>query len=344
MTDQLIKERTSLKDYLITAGWLALAGIVMTFIFYPPTEDRKLKVFVLIAALTSCIWIFLWIGNAATSDLVDRRIDWVTTPVKRFVVGMIVMTVYTLSAIFFLVWIFRVAFNFDVGSGLNDMLYTSLIITFVISLFMHGRGFLRNWRLAELEAEKAKQESIKANYESLKNQVNPHFLFNSLNALTSLVYEDQDKAAKFIKQLSEVYRYVLDTRNREVVPIDEELKFMESYLFLQQIRFGEKLRIRNELAGLSGSVPPLSLQMLVENAIKHNIISQEHPLTIHLFSRDNELVVVNNLQQKLTSEDSSGVGLENIKRRYEFLSNRRVMVEKNQHTFSVKLPILIEEQ
>jgi len=342
---ELVKETTSVKAYVTTAGWLALAGVAMTLITYPPTANRKMSVFVLIAALTSCMWIFLWLGNAITSDWVSQKIDWVKTPVKRFVVGMLVMVVYTLSAVLFLVWLFKLAFNFDVGSGLKEMLYMSLIITFVISLFMHGKGFLRNWRLAELEAEKAQQESIRANYESLKNQVNPHFLFNSLNALTGLVYEDQDKAAKFIKQLSEVYRYVLDTRNREVVAIDEELKFMESYLFLQQIRFGDKLKIKNELHNLSGNLPPLALQMLVENAIKHNIVSQEHPLTIHLYNEDGKLVVMNNLQLKnVTSTDSSGVGLENIKKRYEFLSTRKVEVSKNENSFIVKLPILFEEQ
>ncbi len=340
----LTKETSTVKGHLITALWLALAGIAMTLISFPPTANREMSVFVLIAALTSCMWIFLWLGNAITSDLVSEKIDWVKTPVKRFVVGMLVMVVYTLSVVLILVWFFKFAFNFDVGSYLRDMLYTSLTITFVISLFMHGRGFLRNWRLAELDAERAKQESIKANYESLKNQVNPHFLFNSLNALTSLVYEDQDKAAKFIKQLSEVYRYVLDTRNREVVPIDEELKFMESYLYLQQIRFGDKLKIKNELNDLSGNLPPLALQMLVENAIKHNVVAQDQPLTIHLFGRNNQVVVMNNLQPKNSkTEESAGIGLDNIRKRYEFLSDRKVEIVKNEGSFQVHLPILTTE-
>ncbi|HCM77427.1 MAG TPA: histidine kinase [Cytophagales bacterium] len=279
-----------------------------------------------------------------TSDYIDTKIEWTKEPIKRFIVGMLVMIVYTLTIVYALVWLFREAFGLDIGD-IGIMLYTSLIITFVISLFMHSRGFLRSWRLAEVEAEKAKQESIKANYESLKNQVNPHFLFNSLNALTSLVYEDQDKAAKFIKQLSEVYRYVLDSRNKEVVSIAEELQFLDSYLFLQQIRFGDKLRIKNELKEHGGSLPPLALQMLVENAIKHNIVSHEQPLTIHLYESDRKLVVRNNLQTKNTlGEASSGVGLENIRKRYEFLSDEKVEVENDKETFAVKLPILVMEE
>lgn len=289
------------------------------------------------------MWIFLWLGNALASDLIDRRIEWIKEPVKRFVVGMLVMVVYTVAISYALVWVYKAVFGLNVGDT-STFQYSTLIVTFIISLFMHGRGFLQSWKLAEIEAEKAKQESIKANYESLKNQVNPHFLFNSLNALTSLVYEDQDKAAKFIKQLSEVYRYVLDSRNKEVVTIEEELDFMNAYLFLQQIRFGDKLKIENELKPIKGNVPPLALQMLVENAIKHNEVSQEQPLIIRLYADGSNLFVSNNLQlkSKLIS-DSVGVGLDNIRKRYEFLSDRPVVIEKKENKFIVKLPILTEE-
>ncbi len=339
----MTKEENKSNNYLTTAIWLLVAGVVMTLITYPPF-NRKITVFILIASFSSSMWILLWLGNAMTSDYIDTKIEWTKEPIKRFIVGMLVMIVYTLTIVYALVWLFREAFGLDIGD-IGIMLYTSLIITFVISLFMHSRGFLRSWRLAEVEAEKAKQESIKANYESLKNQVNPHFLFNSLNALTSLVYEDQDKAAKFIKQLSEVYRYVLDSRNKEVVSIAEELQFLDSYLFLQQIRFGDKLRIKNELKEHGGSLPPLALQMLVENAIKHNIVSHEQPLTIHLYESDRKLVVRNNLQTKNTlGEASSGVGLENIRKRYEFLSDEKVEVENDKETFAVKLPILVMEE
>lgn len=314
----------------------------MTFIMNPPSAQRSLSTFFLIATFTCCIWIFLWIGNAITSDLVSVQIEWTKAPLKRFIVGMIVMIAYTLGAVYFIVWIFRTTLNFNIRDE-TGILYGSLIVTFVISLFMHGRGFLSSWRLAELEAEQAKQESIRANYESLKNQVNPHFLFNSLNALTGLVYEDQDKAAKFIKQLSDVYRYVLDTKDLEVVSVEAELKFLEAYLFLQQIRFGHKLKIENNLNKLTGNLPPLAIQMLIENAIKHNVISEESPLTIRLYTESGYVVVENNLQAKrLASSDSSGLGLENIRRRYEFLDDRKVIINKVNNIFQVKIPLLSE--
>ena len=179
-------------------------------------------------------------------------------------------------------------------------------------------------------------------YESLKNQVNPHFLFNSLNALTNLVYEDQDLAADFIRQLSKVYRYVLETRSKEVVSLETEMKFVESYLFLQHIRFDDKLRVEASVSGFENRLlPPLALQMLLENAIKHNTIAKDEPLTISIRVEEDMLVVKNNLQIKnIPTEESSGMGLANIKARYEFLSDKPVVVEKTESYFRVKLPLL----
>ena len=180
-----------------------------------------------------------------------------------------------MGIVFVLLRVFEWIFKLDIGDSLYGTLYFSAGITIVISLFMEGRAFLNNWRKAALDAERLQKENARAQYDALKNQVNPHFLFNSLNALTQLVYEDQDKAATFIKQLSEVYRYVLDTREKELVTIDEELSFIRSYLFLQQIRFGQKLQISILVDSRDTLLPPLALQILVENAIKHNIISED---------------------------------------------------------------------
>ncbi len=178
-------------------------------------------------------------------------------------------------------------------------------------------------------------------YESLRNQVNPHFLFNSLNALTNLVYEDQDKAARFIKQLSEVYRYVLETRNQEVVPLADELKFLESYLFLQRIRYGQKLQIEINLSGVNTQVAPLAIQMLIENAIKHTVIAEQEPLHIRIFCEGQWIIVSNNLNPKnVLPEESAGVGLDNIRKRYAFLGQQGVIVEKKNNEFVVRLPFI----
>lgn len=292
-------------------------------------------------SFTFCMWIFLWKGNSILATFVSRRFPWMTHPTMRFVVGIVSTILYTVMSMLVAMYAFEYIFNFSFGKGFVYTIYGSVGVTILISLFLHGREFFFFWRQATLEKEKYMRESITAKYESLKNQVNPHFLFNSLNALSNLVYEDQDKAVKFIKQLSDVYRYVLETRDQEVVDLHDELKFLESYLFLQKIRFGEKLSVNIELAEVRSHVAPLALQMLIENAIKHNIVSEEDPLFIKLSSDGQYIIVENTLQKKKTlGEPSAGVGLENICKRYEMLSNDQVIIDNNGQQFIVKLPLL----
>jgi LytS/YehU family sensor histidine kinase len=279
----------------------------------------------------------MYFGNEYLHAYLDEKINWTKYPGKRLTLGLLTLTIYTVGMTYIVVYAANTIFNLQIGA-VSTTIYMSMGITLVISLILTSRSFLLNWRQTAIDAEKFKQESTLAKFESLRNQVNPHFLFNSLNALTNLVYEDPDKAAKFIKQLSEVYRYLLETRDKEVVQLDEEEKFLKSYLYLQEIRFGSKLTISVSLDDSECMVAPLALQMLVENAIKHNEISEEHPLHIRLFVEPGFVVVENNLQPKrILGEESPGVGLENICKRYEFLTDQKVQVSKN-GTFAVRLP------
>lgn len=294
-----------------------------------------------VALVTFSMWVFLWMGNSLLTHYVSSKISWVQFPVRRLIVGIVTTIAYTLVAILSLMTFFESVLNFSFGTGYEATIYFSIAITIVISLVLHSRAFLLSWRQATIDAEKLKRENMAARYESLKNQVNPHFLFNSFNALTNLVYEDQEKAVKFIKQLSEVYRYVLDTREKEVVPLEEEIRFLESYVYLQQIRFGNKLKIEISIKKENVFIAPLALQMLIENAIKHNIVSEEDPLTIKLYYQEDFIVVENNLQIKnIQVEASAGVGLENICQRYQFLSDQAVQVIQDKGSFIVKLPAL----
>jgi sensor histidine kinase YesM len=294
-------------------------------------------------AFTFLTWTLLWKGNAAISELIATKISWIKRPITCFVVGIISTVTYTASVIVSLMMIFQATFDIRLSERTLYGAYITIGGTIVVSLFLHGRQFLIHLTQATVEREKYEKESISAKYESLKNQVNPHFLFNSLNALTNLVYEDQDKAAKFIKQLSEIYRYVLDTREKEVVSLEEELKFLESYIFLQQIRFGEKLRFSVSVKNSKALITPLALQLLIENAIKHNIIAEDMPLDIKLYEEDNFVCVENNLQKKSAIRDlSPGLGLENIRKRYQILTERRVDIIEDQHIFKVRLPMLTD--
>lgn len=287
-------------------------------------------------------WILLWQGNGHLSEYISYKVSWLENTGKRFVLGVIGVLIYTPAAVFGLYWLYNVIFKIQISNVLT-MVYISIGITFVISFFLNAWSFLTNWRKAALETADLKKEQMVAKYESLKNQVNPHFLFNSLNALTNLVYEDQDQAANFIRQLSKVYRYVLDTRTQEVVPLKTELTFLESYIFLQKIRFEDKLTVNINVNGHEQTMlPPIAIQMLIENAIKHNTIAEEEPLTIDLYVENDEFIVVkNNLQKKsIPIEASSGMGLTNIKARYEFLSKIPVEVLETDTDFIVKLPLI----
>ena len=315
-----------------------MAGTAMTW-FTCSSCRTSLVSYSLVAAFSSLHWIFIWKGNSLLAHYLDTVIPWVDLPVRRMIVGIVVSISYTVAAVVGILALFEYIFGLRFGSY-EYTIYSAVAITIVISLVLHSRTFFLHWRQAKVDAERFEKESILARYESLKNQVNPHFLFNSLNALTNLVYTDQDKAVRFIKQLSEVYRYVLDTREREVVPLEEELKFMRSYSFLEQIRFGDKLRIEIKLDGVEGGVAPLSLQMLLENCIKHNIISEENPLQVKIYTDEHYIVVENNLQPKDRVAEKSGVGLENIEKRYGFLTDRKVEIVNGQHVFIVKLPLI----
>ena len=188
------------------------------------------------------------------------------------------------------------------------------------------------------------EENIISQFESLKAQVNPHFLFNSLNVLSSLIYIDQQKASKFVRQLSKVYRYVLEHKDMDTISIKEELPFIESYIFLLKTRFDQNLIVDLNIPEdrTSMKVAPMVIQLLIENAIKHNIVSKAKPLSVAIYLKDDYLEVRNNLQLKSSTEVSSKVGLNNIKKRYEYLTNRKVLIEESDNAFVVMIPLLDE--
>ncbi len=329
-----------LRENLKAVFWATLCGSVMSYFIWRGCCDG-IPTLIWIACFTAIMWVSLWLGNAYVSCVLDYFFPWEKQTITRLIAGLIGMVVYTLSAVYGLIFLFGTVFGFHLGDEIEETYYTTIVVTLIITLFMTGRMFFANWRQAAIDAERLKKESVEAQYNNLKNQVNPHFLFNSLNALTNLVYQDQDKAVKFIKQLSDVYRYVLDSRDKEVISLGEELKFLEAYSFLQQIRFGGKLKVEVDLKDVKSLVAPLALQMLVENAIKHNEISEDHPLTIKIYKQDKNVVVENTLQRKaVLPDESSGLGLDNIKRRYEFLSTRAVEVKETDDKFIVSVPII----
>jgi hypothetical protein len=184
-----------------------------------------------------------------------------------------------------------------------------------------------------------------AKFETLKNQIDPHFLFNSLNVLSSLIEENPKNAQRFTTSLSKVYRYVLEQKDKDLVSIEEELAFAKTYMNLLQMRFENSLtyEVLIEDVNSEAKVVPLSLQLLLENAVKHNIISELKPLHIKIYIENDALVIQNNFQKKAVLQDGQGVGIQNIMSRYDIITDRIVAIEQNENTYTVKLPILTKQ-
>ena len=290
------------------------------------------------------LWVALGLGHGWIVGWLEKKMPWLEMPAKRLIVSIILSMGYTVVAavVVFTAFVsirYRVSLSKSFAALDTGFLLTVIIITIIVSLFLHGRGFFISWKESLLEAEKLKRAHLSAQYESLKNQVNPHFLFNSFNVLSSLVYKDPDLAAKFIRQLSSVYRYVLDTREAEVVPLSQELKILDSYLFLLKMRFGEALEVVVDVRPDDNvAVVPLVLQMLVENAVKHNVVSKSRPLHIQLSREGEEITIRNNFQPREDEKESLGIGLPNIQERYRYLTGLEVAIIRSGEHFTVRLP------
>ena len=332
-----------LRDVLI----VTLVGMIVSLLFIMDnlTWENLLIDILYCAVLGTSIWK----GNEVIGSWVERRLPWHKNPGKTITWLIISMALFSLGIILLINYIFyALIWNVDflwfvLERGGYWLIVVQLMVTFIITLTIFLKDFFREWRVSVKNEEKFKRESLAFQYESLKNQVNPHFLFNSLNVLSSLVTRDQEGSVQFIRQLSEVYRYVLEQKDKEVVDLGTEMKFVESYIYLQKIRYAESLRI--ELAPdlpmyYQKQVIPISVQMLVENAIKHNIISGDEPLMIRIGAEQDYLVVKNNLQIRTTVPESGSIGLNNIKSRYEYLTDKEFKVINDGKEFVVKMPLI----
>ncbi len=223
-----------------------------------------------------------------------------------------------------------------------------LMFCFRVNLFLNTIHiiflYMNQLEQSRQQLENYKRISSQAQLQSLRNQVNPHFLFNNLSVLTALISQDTTASVEFVKQFSNVYRYILRSDEKELIELKEELDFIQSYLYLLKTRFESGLNVRVDVSDscLSAYILPVSLQMLVENAVKHNIVSKNKPLYIEILCLDNDSITVrNNLQKKIVEEDqSTKLGLTNITKRYDFLGNHSVVVERTNHDFSVTLPLI----
>lgn len=220
-----------------------------------------------------------------------------------------------------------------------------IVFTFIITLIIHLIYLYKWYQENKVTEQKIIASTASAKFESLKNQIDPHFLFNSLNVLSSLIEENPDNAQKFTTSLSKIYRYVLEQKDKELVTVQEELAFAKTYMNLLKMRFENSITytLPEDFGNDETKVVPLALQLLLENTIKHNVVSENKPLHIKIYYKDNYLVIENNLQKKEVLQDRQGVGLQNIISRYAILSERKVLINETKETFAVYLPILTKK-
>lgn len=282
--------------------------------------------------------------------LCQKKITWDKYFLRRAVIELFITSITAALIISAWVAIFTSIFPSFQAHHKENVYFSNIVVAIIVNamatFILEGIYMFNQWKSSLVETEKLKRENIESQFAVLKNQVNPHFLFNSLNALSSLISQSPAKAKEFVNQFSKVYRYVLEVKDKLVVEIKEELDFLNSYYFLQKIRHGENLNMIIEIDAqkVNYFIPALSLQILVENAIKHNEISSKYPLTIELYNDEKYLIVKNNIQNKnINIETSTGIGLKNLTERYSHFSDiAPVFTVKNQH-YIAKLPIIKEE-
>jgi two-component system, LytTR family, sensor kinase len=279
-----------------------------------------------------------------TGLLIDKRHTWDAGPGKRFLLQC--LTGIAIAILFTLV--IRLVISYLLTPGMlfilsDEMITVALVIFFILALNLVEFGTFLNerYRQSLAELERFRKENAEYQFEMLKLQLNPHFLFNSLNTLSSLVHEDASKAAEFTRRLSDVYRYVLENRSKELVTLREELEFIQSFTFLQALRFQGMIDFRFLISDsvLERKIAPMTLQLLIENATKHNVVSRKMPLWVEVKSEEDIISVTNNLQLK-EEQEGMGVGLKNISSRYDFLSGKKIEILKDEHQFKVIIPLI----
>lgn len=301
---------------------------------------HALLIFALVTLVT-------WEGSRLLEPLLTRRFP---RPQQRiqylgafFVTGLSLSCIATIAIVY---GVGRWIYHYNLAQ-LEMPLKLNLIYAGLISLLFHLLNtilyFFREYRTKATEAEALKRISAQAELQAIKSQVNPHFLFNNLNVLSGMVIKDNPRANRFIEAFSKVYRYILHSQEKELVELEKELAFIQPYVYLLQQRYPDGLKVDIGVAEqyYNSYIIPVALQMLIENAIKHNVISRNSPLHIEVVATaDGTLTVRNNRQPRQSVEQSNKIGLNNIAKRYELVCGRQIAIHQSSDVFEVQLPLL----
>ena len=331
------------RQFFITYGIILLSAVISFFVrlvkFGVFGLTFQISIFFVSIVFISVMWESL--------RLLNRRLNEVF-PFERSISGRIVLQLSLGAAIGifirFLIYFFGEPY---LPIKLDELFIASTWVLYILATVGVNLGFFTNfflnrWKDSQILAERLEKEKSQVQFDNLKNQLNPHFLFNALTSLNGLIFENQGLASQFLQHLSKVYRYVLQNKEKNFVPLQTELDFIENYVFLLRTRFQRALVIQFDIseAGRERAIVPVTLQILIENALKHNIADVDRPLKIDVLTIGDYLVVSNNLQVRKLVETSNKLGLENLKSLYGFLTEKVVIVEQTDDRFAVKIPLL----
>lgn len=319
--------------------------------FYSYTGELPDAEYKFIGYLPSAIF-GLWAGMSALfiGKYLNRIVNWRQQYALRFLIqcGILYLIGLVLIAIYsemFLISLRKELTYTQFYLIFKDEIFKTFLILILLVIVYCIIDFViysfNQMREEQIRSVELMNNQLNLQFEALKSQLNPHFLFNSLNTISSLLYEDTKVAEKFIRMFAESYRFIFNQNNQALIPLRKELNFVEAYNYLLQTRFREayelKISISDEV--LETYVPPLSVQMLVENAIKHNMISKTTPLSVEIENDNNYLSVKNNINPLREQAESFHIGIDNIKKRYSFFTDHSVLLDKNEH-FKVSLPLI----
>lgn len=336
------------KTFWIEYGIILIISLISSLIRYSLWGKLELKGdFPLeVVPISFLFMVITWEFFRGMNSVLNQKLPFSEGMGKRIVVQLILGAVYMLI-------VNRILFLFA-GKYLEDSLSvlfsmttyaTFTIMSFLINSVFFGKYFFDEWKKSLLKAERLEKEKTQVQFDNLKNQLNPHFLFNSLSSLHSLIYDDPGLASEYVTNLSKVYRYVLQHEEKTLVSLGEELDFIGHFIFLLETRFKEGIEITLEIhpEQLSKNIAPVSLQVLLENCIKHNVIDPDQVLRIRLETVGEYLCVQNNKNPKILAGISNQMGLKQLTHLYSFLTDRPVRVEEDQTCFSVFIPLISEK-
>jgi two-component system LytT family sensor kinase len=334
---------------IIILLWVTLGTAL--FFFFVFNDEKTFKNFAITLLVSTMYSFVLGLGNGFINDFLNRKFPWSEATRTRAILSVVSILIANFILVYFCNYM-----NFVViqkaatteqffSSKYNTSNWFMINIALLISAFLHAKSFMEELKKTskkEVVEQKLIAKSANAQFESLKNQLDPHFLFNSLNVLSSLIDENPRQAQKFTASMSKIYRYVLEQKDKELVTVEDELEFAKTYCNLLKTRFEDSVDFIFDVKkeDYRRFVVPLSLQLLLENCIKHNFATSSKPLIIKIFSENDTLCIENNLQVREQMKESSGIGLSNIVQRYSLLTKRNVFIEKSEDYFKVKLPVL----